>query len=552
MTLPNPRLIAVLLLLAPPAFATAAPDADPVLARFDGGEVRASDVEREIRFLPRDERRYREAEGMDAERNQLDWIRRLALRQIALRIAAVEELDADPRLREEGRRGAREWWLERWRRECYGLPSEIPSDRELEEELRAEGLRTPARLRLSHIFLRAETPEEERRAIDRLERWRGEIDGLEEFRSYARRHSDSQSARKNGRLGYLRKGWLPAAVEEVLYDLPGGTISPPLPLRGGVHLFFVEKNEPARPWPIDQRLARRRSEVRNAAWDACRATRLARAELPASTSGDGHWPDLQVGEHRIPGGVAEELYADPERSPEEVRRELVEDEILFQTALAEGALEPAEHRRLEELAADVYLREILDRRRPVPPEPPAAELRALYEAAPEHFKTRPRLDLRVVRARVPEGVDPLAFLEALEELSEGLRRGEIDWRSAAADPPPGAVFEDWPLLDQLAVASRTSPFLLGQIATLPAGTVTEPIQDGADFYVVGIEESLPVRQQSFEEASPRLRRQWHRERAAEESTGLIEELLSGHDFRLTAEGRRRTGAAGGEPSEGGR
>ena len=247
-------------LLLPSVFFTlflfACTDADPLLARFDGGAVRVSDIDREIRFLAPSEHRYRAHLHMSEERKWGDWTRRMALRARGLQLAELEALTTDPRLREQARRAAREWVLQQWEQVCYGLPLSLPTEDALKHDARQQAVPIPNRLRLSHIFLRTRTPEEDAAAQQQLTTWRAEIVGTgniaETFADYARRYSHSQTAVKGGNLGWLHEGWLPKAAELTLYPLPSGTLSEPLKLRGGWHLFLVKDTSPAHTAPFER------------------------------------------------------------------------------------------------------------------------------------------------------------------------------------------------------------------------------------------------------------------------------------------------------------
>ena len=90
---------------------------DPVLARFRGGEVLASDLERERLFVTRDEKQYRGVAGFSETQTDEDWIRRIALRRLA-RLELPPALAADPALQELARSQARNFALSQWHEAC--------------------------------------------------------------------------------------------------------------------------------------------------------------------------------------------------------------------------------------------------------------------------------------------------------------------------------------------------------------------------------------------------------------------------------------------------
>ena len=427
-------------------------DADPILARFDGGEVRVSDIDREIRFLPPNEHRYREHMKMSEERKWADWTRRVALRARGLHLAEQDSLTADPRLREQARRAARDWVLQQWEQVCYGLPLSLPSDDVLKQEVRQHAVTIPNRLRLSHIFLRTRTPEEDAAAQRQLTTWRAEMVATEKpaetFHDYARRYSHSQTATKGGTLGWLHEGWLPKAAEHALYPLPSGTLSEPLKLRGGWHLFLVEDNSPAHTAPLDRKVATLRAQHAADAKKDCRRQTLAAASVSHALSGTTAWPDVTIGTWAITGQLLSELYPQSGETPEQVRTRYVEAETLYQTALASTWLDAPMRRRMEDLQRDVWFNAVLQKRVSARlQEPTPKELHAAYTRQEQPLETRRALQLHLLKTRIPEQTDPLLFFDTLTTLADGLRAGTLTWEQVAAQLNGRGTVEAWPLQD---------------------------------------------------------------------------------------------------------
>jgi parvulin-like peptidyl-prolyl isomerase len=515
--------------------ACTAPSSDPVIAIWDTGEVRQSDLDREIEFMTKDERQYREIQKMPEERVRLDLIRRIALREIAVQEAERTGIDREPETRERARQAARSWWLSRWRETCYGLPLTLPTDDELRAELEEKVL--PKRVRLSHVFLRAEGAEEVEAAIGKLEMWRQTITGLEDFASLARQHSQSESRHRDGRLGWIREGWLSADAERLLFELPAGTVSPPIELRGGVHLFFVEEVRKAEPLPVDRRLRQLRAVKRTAALEECRQQRLDTADLRLQSNEADDWSDITVGDWFIGGATMRSIYLSPDTNPVEVRTRWIEDEALFQTALATGAQTPDERLRLNDLEGNVVLGGLVENAlKQETREPSAEQIRARFELNPGRYRAQRRLELEVLWTGIPDGSDPLVFWDRLARTADDLRSGEISFVQAAAAIGGGATTERWPIAPVREAAGALGPLVFDRIKDGTRGSVFGPIQDADRFWIVSILEDEPTRPMTFSEAESRIRAEIIGEGRKAARARIVSEMLESHGFRLSPDG----------------
>lgn len=511
---------------------------DLILATSTAGSIRLGEVSLEARFVSRDERRFRQQQGMGRDEQWRDWTRRAALRRIAPPLLRARGLDDDPLLQAAARRAAREWALDRWRRRCYGLPFEAPSDEVLAGRLPDEAPPAVARLRLSHLFLAAEGPEEVARARDQLAAWRREVVDLQSFRQLATVHSDSKSALKGGRLGYLRRGWLPPAAEQILYRLPAGSVSEPIELRGGVHLFFVEKNEPAMVRPRSPEEERQRQELRLESQLACRARRL-----------EGIDDRLRVGKAAVPGPVMQQLEGQRVSSPELAVQRWVEQESLYLWALSHGELTAEEVAYSDILASNHVLGALLrDLRQDDVVEPSEADLQALYAAEPDGYRTPWLVSLWVATAQPSAGQDPLIFLKDLEGLAAGLADGRRTWEGLAKEPAGGLRVERFEGVPAIEIGSRFSPFLLSRLASLAVGDTTEVIQDAADFHIIHLWERRAPARKSFAEARESLRRRWIRRHQRQASAKVVSELLAAANFQWTLQGQEFLSGLRAEPA----
>lgn len=476
-----------------------------VLATFDGGVVTAADLALEETFLTQDERTFRKVRGFSEQTNRKHWIERVALRRIARRLAEREGLLAEPAKAELARGVARDFLLGRWRQTCYGFGLELPSEQTLAAEIAPTLVPLPPRLKLSHLFRRASTPEEVAAATAELAAWRREIKTLDDFHRLARELSHSSSAVKGGNLGWVRQGWLQPQAEAVLYGLAAGTLSEPLALPGGVHLFWVEDKRPAEPPPLQRIVEKRQRELTAAAQAACQARRLAEAAARA---------DLGL------------------------TAETAETERLYRLALALDVPSADEKQRLADLEDNVWLDQVVSRRVDgLLGAPTEAELRARLEASPQSFERPRHLAIRRLSVPLPPGREPLAFYDALAALVEQADARPEAWSELVAWAGAGATGEAIPLAPVIDVAAFLGPAIFDRIHRLPKGAVAGPFQAPAGLVVVRIDDEQAAAPLRFAEAREALVAAWTRERRRALRGVVATELLSQAHFEILASER---------------
>jgi hypothetical protein len=250
-------------------------------------------------------------------------------------------------------------------------------------------------------------------------------------------------------------------------------------------------------------------------------------------------PRIAVGSWRTTRAAIERVFGDA-AAEEGFLERYRDEELLFQSALATGALPEPDVAYLEALAGDSTLVALIEERaraRFVPPtrEQLAARFEALGAGAP---RLQRRLGLDLLRVTFPPDVEPLAFHDEVAALAERLAGGAVAW-SAAPASLAGARIESRPVESVLEIAGALGPDLFDRIKQLRVGEVSAPLKDGVELVLVRVREEQPARPLSFEEALPRLTRAWLVERNEELTRQITEELLSGASFRLTAEGRAR-------------
>lgn len=503
------------------------------VARFDGGAVTFGDLVREGRAVSPSELRFRQHLAIPLERTVDDWSQRLALRRLAVRWAATAGVDREPSPRARIRAAQRDLVVSDWSRRGFDRLPPPPDEAELLAEARRRVPVPPDRVLLWHVFQRAATPEASAAARARLEGWRGGIGDRADFEALARRVSDSQSRRRGGALGWCRRGFLPASVEEVLYAWPPGSLAGPLEARGGWHLFWVEKVEVDREPNLELAVAKLRRDAADAAAAAARAEALAaaRARFPVEV-GDGSWPALRVGEWSLAVGVLETV-APAGVEPAAAVAGVVEGELLLQLALAEGAVDAILRQRLDDLAGQVLHEERLRRSiAGLVREPTEADLAALYEAERERLAAPATLTVEAARVPVPLDRDPLERFDEIAGLVAAADAGELAWPELVAALDGAELFAPGPL-PGIRLANLLGPPVLEAVAGSRPGDVVGPVQDAGFLWVVALDQRSERRPLGLDEVRPALREAALDRQAQRLGRELGDRLLAEAGFEYT-------------------
>ncbi len=82
------------------------------------------------------------------------------------------------------------------------------------------------------------------------------------FEDAAAKYSIASESYQGGDMGWIRRGNLPQNIEDVVFSLKTGTISPVVPSDYGYHIFLVEAHTPAKELKFDQVKAAIERDVR--------------------------------------------------------------------------------------------------------------------------------------------------------------------------------------------------------------------------------------------------------------------------------------------------
>jgi peptidyl-prolyl cis-trans isomerase C len=109
---------------------------------------------------------------------------------------------------------------------------------------------------VSHILIVVDengTPEEKEKARQRAEQIRKEIMAGEDFAEMARKHSACSSAQKGGKLGYVKRGYMPEEFDKVAFATADGDVAGEIvETQFGYHIIKVSDKVPAGITPYEE------------------------------------------------------------------------------------------------------------------------------------------------------------------------------------------------------------------------------------------------------------------------------------------------------------
>ncbi len=119
-------------------------------------------------------------------------------------------------------------------------PSAQVSDDEIEDSIKRVRANRGTTLRnLSEIFLAVDNPEQDREILDNAERIFDQLRVKTQFGALARQFSQSATAPRNGEVGWVQKGQLPAEIDRALEAMEPGQISKPIRTLAGYHIVWL-------------------------------------------------------------------------------------------------------------------------------------------------------------------------------------------------------------------------------------------------------------------------------------------------------------------------
>lgn len=490
-------MVPVLVLLLPlGGCATSVPNSW-VVARSSLGVVTATDLER---FIDNDPRWRPGA----TERTDPVWLRD-RLEELLTLSALADEARRDHLLELEPT--ASEWRRLRWTilaeavegRFLALTPAVDEHDVEAFLDAHPEELKRDTRLRLRHLFRRVPATsgaEERALARDEMVALRAELEHGADFGQLARERSDSQSAGFDGLIAPVQVGDLDPAVEEVVWRLEPGELSPVVETAAGLHLFRLEERLPAADIPVEIVRARVRRlldrERRQAAAERAFAELVEssgasyRPELLSAASADSTTAVFELGPERLTiDGVLARWTALPFLAQRSTSLEAVlrkeswlrlaawqadrlglgsESQVAARLARAENEtlVRAAASRLADEVRGAVSDREL-------------AAFVADHEAS---FRRPAASRLQLVLIELDPSISAAAVLDELDWLAAQLRSGELELAEAArrrSDDPSGRHGGCLGWVEDKLVAAWAGPAFASAVGGLAVGELSDPL-----------------------------------------------------------------------------
>ncbi|MCD4748865.1 MAG: peptidylprolyl isomerase [Thermoanaerobaculales bacterium] len=482
------------------------PEDSSILAVFDGGEVRALDLDRAILALPPGERQIQ----LQSPDRIETIVRRLAFKQLMKNRLLEDGLAENEYIRiiEDALR----------RRITVGLylhahfPQKPISPEEFSAWLDQHPIfRYQPPRRLVYTFFKGFTPgksrEETRQAVEnvKLRVMRGEV-----FAQVAERESESETRHNQGLLGWISPGQVAPQLERIISTLDEGEISDPITTKDGVHLFWVKtiiegrdlKEAELRPVSLSRSAAERRAETIDQALAKLGVSepllppsevlqtlfQFGKAESEVMTLGDwtltyGEFHFLLQREQGIGTGGSEEFLRELART-QALRQMIEEQELLSEEEINPLVAPELEQERLTRYANLEMGKWILGEE---------DRLRRYFESERSRFRTP--LMFHVLKMTVPLGSDPVGRMKELEEKCADPEVGVGNVRSIAVEMD-GKV-EDLGTGPLSQLISR-DPGVLA-VVSLAESALTPPRRDEVGLVVYGVLERREPTDRPFDE-----------------------------------------------------
>lgn len=415
---------------------------------------------------------------------------------------------------------------------------------------------------LWHLYRRHRDPAHPEETTELLRELKRRAEAGEGFSQLALQYSDSETRGRGGRLGQIRSGRLPKALEEKVFALPAGAVSEPLAVAGGGALFYVSEVLEARDFPLEDvrpeivaHLSQSKRRARIAELVAGRepppgSTVLELDRLVETLAGaDAGVVVLAVGDYRLTAGELrrrlepEKIAADPliEPDPRERLRLIYQDllhEQLLLLAASEAEMSELQRRTVEERIGQLARQELAQQRLEIRMrqrmEDDEPALRRFYDDNRHLYQTPLRLKLKSMN--VAAGREAARTQAVLEQSRSELASGAIDFSAAAARV--GATVEDVGWIDFDTLMSY-EPKVRYYVLELGGTGYTVPFQLNRRLSMVWVEAREEPREQPFETVRESVADDYYDRHQQQLYRATVDALLAGEQFRFFEDNVRR-------------
>lgn len=119
-------------------------------------------------------------------------------------------------------------------------------------EANADAFKVPPAIQVATILIRPKDSLDTARAYATAQDLHRRLTQGEDFYELANRYSDGPNAKMGGRVGFLEKGKSLPEIDEALFKLKTGEISPVIKTQAGFHLFRVDSIRPERKLELQE------------------------------------------------------------------------------------------------------------------------------------------------------------------------------------------------------------------------------------------------------------------------------------------------------------
>ena len=475
---------------------------DPV-AHYDGGQLSFAEVERRMSTArTRACRLARQRQGDGAVDALIPCYREIAERLAIERTILAETPDLQKAIEGLGER----YYELRQRAFLNPYYRRLLADIEVsDEEVAAyfeanrERYRRAKTLTLWNIYRRHQDPAKAEETLEFLGRLKERFLAGETFAALAREHSQSETRLRDGLVGSIAEGRLPARLEKIAFALADGEVSDPVLVSDGAILLHVRHAVEGGSASLEQVQQRIRQELRGQRQQERIQERIVGRQLPADVtvlspeeliaaldSDDADRVVFEIGHVRITVAQfrqqARLASSEEAASLEEEARQALLDiyqaqvtrQKLFLELLdsAEASLREEAEEQLEADGGSALVDEQLRTEVWQLIDSDPALLRLFYDDNRPHYQSPLRFKLHTLD--LPVDKDVPKQLEQLEQLREALMRGELEPAAAAARMGGSFRALDWVAFDDLAelLPDKANKYLL-QLETQAEARVRE-------------------------------------------------------------------------------